>query len=111
MYWTLQNLKDSENKQKILHCSSIFTAGTVHVCRAFDTSKRGVLILPGLGNSAKDYEALSGALHAQGLHPEIVPIVRVDWLRNAAGLRDVAYWKGTLQPRPTVDWYLLRVCS
>jgi hypothetical protein len=31
MYWTLQNLKDSENKQEILHCSSIFSAATVHI--------------------------------------------------------------------------------
>jgi hypothetical protein len=29
MYWTLQNLKDSENKQYILHYSSIFSAATV----------------------------------------------------------------------------------
>lgn len=29
--------------------------------------------------------------------------------RNAAGLRQAAYWKGTLHPRPTVDWYLDRV--
>jgi hypothetical protein len=26
MYWTLQNLKDSENRYKILHYSSIFSA-------------------------------------------------------------------------------------
>jgi hypothetical protein len=26
MYWTLQNLKDSENKQKILHYGSLFSA-------------------------------------------------------------------------------------
>jgi hypothetical protein len=31
MYWTLQNLKDSESKQKILHYGSIFSAATV--CR------------------------------------------------------------------------------
>jgi ATP adenylyltransferase/5',5'''-P-1,P-4-tetraphosphate phosphorylase II len=29
MYWTLQNLKDSENKQSILHYGSIFSAATV----------------------------------------------------------------------------------
>jgi hypothetical protein len=29
MYWTLQNLKQSENKQYILHCNSIFRAATV----------------------------------------------------------------------------------
>jgi hypothetical protein len=29
MYWTLQSLKDVENKQQILHCSSILSAATV----------------------------------------------------------------------------------
>jgi hypothetical protein len=29
MYWTLQNLKDSEIKQYILHYGSIFSAATV----------------------------------------------------------------------------------
>lgn len=31
---------------------------------------------------------------------------RYDWARNAAGLTDPAYWRGNLNPRPTVDWYL-----
>jgi hypothetical protein len=30
MYWTLHNLKDIENKQEILHCSSTIGAITVH---------------------------------------------------------------------------------
>jgi pimeloyl-ACP methyl ester carboxylesterase len=36
-----------------------------------------------------------------------------DWrrARNAAGLVDPNYWAGTLQPRPTVDWYLDRVAA
>jgi hypothetical protein len=29
MYWTLQNLKYSENKPDILHCNSMFRATTV----------------------------------------------------------------------------------
>jgi hypothetical protein len=29
MYWTLQSLKDSENKQQTLHYGSIFSAATV----------------------------------------------------------------------------------
>jgi len=33
----------------------------------------------------------------------------LDWLRNAAGLLDPNYWKGTLRPRPVLDWYLTRV--
>ena len=31
-------------------------------------------------------------------------VARWNWLRNAAGLADLNYWRGTLQPRPTVDW-------
>jgi dihydroneopterin aldolase len=30
MYWTLQNLKDSEDNQDILHYGSMFSAATVH---------------------------------------------------------------------------------
>jgi dihydroneopterin aldolase len=29
MYWTLQNLEDSENKQQILHYGSVFSAAAV----------------------------------------------------------------------------------
>lgn len=32
-------------------------------------------------------------------------VTRPDWLRNAAGLRQLEYWTGKLEPRPTVDWY------
>jgi hypothetical protein len=32
MCWTLQNLKDSENKQKMLHYGSIFRAARVLQC-------------------------------------------------------------------------------
>jgi hypothetical protein len=35
MYWTLQNLKDSENKQKILHYGSIRSVATVTVQRSY----------------------------------------------------------------------------
>jgi hypothetical protein len=40
-----------------------------------------------------------------------VPARRYDWARNAAGLADGAYWRGTLAPRPTVDWYLERIAA
>lgn len=29
----------------------------------------------------------------------------------AAGLRDPAYWRGDLKPRPTVDWYLNKIAA
>ena len=69
-------------------------------------AKKGVLILPGLGNSYKDYAELAERLHARDFDVEIAQVARADWLRNAAGLTDPAYYRGTLQPRPTVDWYL-----
>lgn len=67
------------------------------------------MVLPGLGNNSEDYAPLAAALRARGLVVEVAPVKRLDWARNASGLRYSAYWRGTLQPRPTVDWYLERV--
>lgn len=36
-------------------------------------------------------------------------VSRPDWSRNAAALTDSNWWKGTLKPRPAVDWYLDKV--
>lgn len=72
---------------------------------------RSVVILPGLGNNSKDYAGLVEQLAGRGLHCEVAPVARLDWARNAAGLRQAEYWRGTLQPRPTVDWYLERVAA
>lgn len=72
---------------------------------------RAVVILPGLGNAANDYTKLAAAAQSMGLYVTTTQVSRVDWLRNAAGLRDPAYWRGTLQPRPTVDWYLEKVAA
>lgn len=70
-----------------------------------------MVILPGLGNCTEDYEGLESVL--RGSHGfrfvETARVGRADWLRNAAGLLDAAYWQGTLKPRPTVDWYLNRI--
>ena len=68
-----------------------------------------MLILPGLGNCQSDYAPLKEDLEQRGFTVQVAAIARVDWLRNAAGILDSSYWKGTLQPRPTVDWYLTRV--
>ena len=35
---------------------------------------------------------------------ETAQVSRFDWGRNALGLLDPAYYRGTLQPRPVVDW-------
>ncbi len=44
----------------------------------------------------------------RGLAVATARVSRPDWLRNAAGLRYAAYWRGTLQPRPTVNWRVSR---
>ena len=69
--------------------------------------KRAVVIMPGLGNAKNDYKALAELLMTEGLTAEIASVNRIDWLRNAAGVVDINYWKGTLNPQPTVNWYCL----
>ncbi|KAJ1277712.1 hypothetical protein BS78_04G024700 [Paspalum vaginatum] len=75
------------------------------------TPPRPAVILPGLGNNTGDYARLAAALRDDhGLPGAVVARVsRPDWLRNAAGLVDANYWRGTLRPRPVLDWYLNRV--
>lgn len=75
-----------------------------------DTDPRpAVVVLPGLGNETSDYTAFALELEQRGFSVTVAEVRRPDWLRNAAGLVDVNYWKGTLEPRPTVDWYLGRI--
>ncbi|KAM0872326.1 hypothetical protein ACQ4PT_038798 [Festuca glaucescens] len=72
--------------------------------------RRPAVILPGLGNNTGDYARLAAALRDDHGVPSVVARVsRPDWLRNAAGLADPSYWRGTLRPRPVLDWYLKRV--
>ncbi|PON87470.1 GPI inositol-deacylase PGAP1-like [Trema orientale] len=64
----------------------------------------------GLGNNSGDYDKLQITLKEYGIASVVVAKVsRLDWLRNAAGLLDPNYWRGTLRPRPVLDWYLKRV--
>ncbi|XP_039144453.1 uncharacterized protein LOC120281826 [Dioscorea cayenensis subsp. rotundata] len=71
---------------------------------------RPAVILPGLGNNTGDYHRLVSTLReAHGIPSVVAKVSRVDWLRNAAGVLDRNYWKGTLRPRPVLDWYLERV--
>lgn len=73
-------------------------------------SSRTVVILPGLGNNAADYEDLKYLLTREyEYNVQVTDVSRLDWARNALGLLDSNYWSGTLNPRPTVDWYLHRV--
>ncbi|XVE90319.1 hypothetical protein DITRI_Ditri20bG0068000 [Diplodiscus trichospermus] len=73
------------------------------------TNYRPAVILPGLGNNTGDYKKLELTLQEYGVPTVVAKVSRIDWLRNAAGLVDPSYWKGTLQPRPVLDWYLKRV--
>ncbi|KAK9058201.1 hypothetical protein SSX86_023041 [Deinandra increscens subsp. villosa] len=70
---------------------------------------RPAVILPGLGNNTDDYQKLALTLQGYGVSTVVAKVSRIDWLRNAAGLVDPNYWRGTLQPRPVLDWYLNRV--
>lgn len=70
---------------------------------------RPAVILPGLGNNSGDYQKLQLTLREYGIETVVAKVSRVDWLRNAAGLVDPNYWRGTLRPRPVLDWYLKRV--
>lgn len=65
---------------------------------------RGIIILPGLGNNSADYDGLAAQLRAKGVAVAIAPVARIDWSRNAAALTDGNWWRGTLKPRPAVDW-------
>ncbi|KAB1223409.1 hypothetical protein CJ030_MR2G012406 [Morella rubra] len=70
---------------------------------------RPAVILPGLGNNTSDYHKLKVILKEQyGVPTVVAKVSRLDWLRNAAGLVDPNYWRGTLRPRPVLDWYLKR---
>ncbi|KAK4768620.1 hypothetical protein SAY87_003761 [Trapa incisa] len=72
--------------------------------------RRPAVILPGLGNNTGDYAKLQSILlDKYGVSTVVANVSRVDWLRNAAGLFDLNYWRGTLRPRPVLDWYLERV--
>ncbi|KAB2005224.1 hypothetical protein ERO13_D11G237100v2 [Gossypium hirsutum] len=85
------------------HCSSTSTFSSS------STNYRPAVILPGLGNNTGDYKKLEFTLQEYGVPTVVAKVSRIDWLRNAAGLVDPNYWKGTLQPRPVLDWYLKRV--
>ncbi|XP_042064663.1 uncharacterized protein LOC121808312 [Salvia splendens] len=73
------------------------------------TAYRPAVILPGLGNNTTDYQKLALILKDYGVPTVTAKVSRIDWLRNAAGLLDSNYWRGTLRPRPVLDWYLQRV--
>ncbi|KAJ4780446.1 alpha/beta-Hydrolases superfamily protein [Rhynchospora pubera] len=91
------------NSQRTSICFSLTSSSA-------PSTPRPAVILPGLGNNTGDYEGLVATLKEGYNVPCVVAQVsRFDWLRNATGLVDPNYWKGTLQPSPVLDWYLKRV--
>jgi len=92
--------------QRSKHNSRIRSIPRSIIASTQPSSRSVVIILPGLGNNASDYNKLASDLQQRGFQVHTAAVRRIDWARNAAGLLDTNYWKGTLQPRPTVDWYL-----
>lgn len=90
-------------------CSAISCQAESSLTTTTATAIRPAVILPGLGNNTNDYEKLALILKGYGVPTAIAKVSRIDWLRNAAGLLDTNYWRGTLQPRPVLDWYLKRI--
>ncbi|XP_073102036.1 uncharacterized protein [Elaeis guineensis] len=89
---------------------SALTTPTTTSITTGTTITRPAVILPGLGNNTGDYQGLVMTLRERyGIPSVVARVSRFDWLRNAAGLLDPNYWKGTLHPRPVLDWYLERV--
>ncbi|VVB14957.1 unnamed protein product [Arabis nemorensis] len=86
-----------------------FSAATSPSSSAGDVKHRPAVILPGLGNNSGDYKKLQVTLGEYGVPVVVAAVSRLDWFRNAAGLVDPAYWRGTLRPRPVLDWYLKRI--
>ena len=99
----ISSLSSSSRRRRRRKRSALFTS-------ASSNDKPAVVILPGLGNATEDYEEFKEELSSRGyVATSIAQVARPDWLRNAAGIVKPSYWLGTLEPRPTVDWYLERI--
>ncbi|XP_057497958.1 uncharacterized protein LOC130782595 isoform X2 [Actinidia eriantha] len=96
-------------KSLCCRCSATSLQDNFSSSQLTTTNYRPAVILPGLGNNKSDYEKLEGTLKGYGVPTVVAKVSRIDWLRNAAGLADPNYWRGTLRPRPVLDWYLKRV--
>lgn len=64
----------------------------------------------GLGNNTGDYHKFALTLDDYGVSTVVAKVSRFDWFRNAAGLADPNYWRGTLRPRPVLDWFVFSIC-
>ncbi|XP_019097622.1 PREDICTED: uncharacterized protein LOC104770077 isoform X2 [Camelina sativa] len=97
----LPSLRLRPNFSAAMSTSSSSSAG--------EFKRRPAVILPGLGNNSGDYKKLEVTLGEYGVPAVVAAVSRLDWFRNAAGLVDPSYWRGTLRPRPVLDWYLNRI--
>ncbi|KAJ4953524.1 hypothetical protein NE237_030356 [Protea cynaroides] len=97
-----------KSPQPIEHITS-FAASTETPSGPTTPKYRPAVILPGLGNNSSDYDKLALTLKGYSVPSVVAKVSRIDWLRNAAGLIDPNYWRGTLRPRPVLDWYLQRI--
>ncbi|KAK3007483.1 hypothetical protein RJ639_013582 [Escallonia herrerae] len=93
------------SKLRRCSCSAISEAEPSSSTTTTSFSPRPAVILPGLGNNTADYQKLALSLQGYGVPSVVAKVSRIDWLRNAAGLVDPNYWRGTLRPRPVLDWY------
>nr|GMC86563.1 Phosphoenolpyruvate carboxykinase [GTP] [Ipomoea batatas] len=96
-------------RRRHCRCSAISQADGTSSQPTTSSTYRPALILPGLGNNSNDYKKLALILEDYGIPTVIAKVSRIDWLRNAAGLADANYWRGTLRPRPVLDWYFKRI--
>ncbi|XP_010549733.1 PREDICTED: uncharacterized protein LOC104820815 [Tarenaya hassleriana] len=94
---------------RLMPCFSAATSASSSAATASVGNPRPAVILPGLGNNSGDYKKLGMTLGEYGVPVVVAAVSRLDWFRNAAGLLDPSYWRGTLRPRPVLDWYLERV--
>ncbi|KAJ7519855.1 hypothetical protein O6H91_20G058400 [Diphasiastrum complanatum] len=102
----------SRTSVAVLLLNAVSTSQESEQCRPsnkLQAQYRPAVVLPGLGNNSADYASLVSSLEARGISSTVAEVSRADWLRNAAGLLDGNYWKGTLTPRPVLDWYLERI--
>lgn len=104
--------KLAKSRRSCWFCSAISetdSPSSSQLSSSTSSNYRPAIILPGLGNNTTDYEKLTLVLKKYGVPTVVVKVSRIDWLRNAAGLLDPNYWRGTLCPRPVLDWYFRKM--
>ncbi|KAL3537213.1 hypothetical protein ACH5RR_000579 [Cinchona calisaya] len=110
---TLQIIKPRKlttcNQSRRHYCFRCFCTAAAADSQPSSPIYRPAVILPGLGNNTNDYDKLALILNDYGVPTVVVKVSRIDWLRNAAGLLDLNYWRGTLHPRPVLDWYFKKL--